>query len=523
MIKKSTRISQNKYIKILMTVFILLIFTKIDFRFYEYPPGLIVDDAEYYYHVQTIVQDFDLDYSNQMAGAEYRNLNKLNDFPVPVHPIGSGIFAAPFIFISNFLSNIVNLDSVVSLNYYIYSLVPIIYLYLSAKMLFKIFSSKKIKTDFLYLIILCLGSGVSYFAFERFSMSHVYEFFGQVLIFYFIFKFENTDQNSKKNFLLFLIPIFLFLVFSIRWSNYHVFISPLIYAIVFNKKLIKDFLSVYFFSGILAGALIYYFISYQLYGVLTLNPSDLFLQVENRLTYNYERFFQIDLFFENIKLIWKSLMVILFGYEFGILYFSPIIFIGLLSFFIFLYKRKFILSFSIFIVSFFPLMGIVVLQNTGYSYGYRYLYSLTPIYLLFLFKFLNKNRLIKQYLIIFSIFSIISQVFFEASQQSILYSEYVVNSFGQETKFVNPDYLIGLLKSFVIFDSYLNVIFTSFFGIIVIKILGYITYPLDFINNFRAQDENIIRLVDNAESISIFFLLVLLSLFVYIGSDIFKR
>ena len=216
-------------------------------------------------------------------------------------------------------------------------------------------------------------------------------------------------------------------------------------------------------------------------------------------------------------------MVILFGYEFGILYFSPIIFIGLLSFFIFLYKRKFILSFSIFIVSFFPLMGIVVLQNTGYSYGYRYLYSLTPIYLLFLFKFLNKNKFIKQYLIIFSIFSIISQVFFEASQQSILYSEYVVNSFGQETKFVNPDYLIGLLKSFVIFDSYLNVIFTSFFGIIVMKILGYITSPLDFINNFRTPDENIIRLVENAESISIFFLLVLLSLFVYIGNDIFKR
>ena len=215
-------------------------------------------------------------------------------------------------------------------------------------------------------------------------------------------------------------------------------------------------------------------------------------------------FFQPELFFENIQLILESLIVILFGYEFGILYFSPIIFIGFLSFFIFLYKREYILSFSIFFVSFVPFMGIVVLQNTGYSYGYRYLYSLTPIYLLFLFKFLNKNKIIKRYLILFSIFSIISQVFFEASQESILYSEYVINSFGQETKFVNPDYLIGLLKSFILFDSYLNVVFTSFFGIIVIKILGTFTSPLDFINNFRTPNEDIMRLVENSESISIF-------------------
>ncbi len=458
-----------------------------------------------------------------MKGADYRNLNKLNDSPVPVHPIGSGIFAAPFVFISNYLSNQINLDSVVSLNYFIYSLIPILYLYLSLKMMFKIFSSKKIEIDIIYLIILALGSGVSYFAFERFSMSHVYEFFGQVLIFYLIFQFENTKSKSNKNFLLYLIPIFLFLVFSIRWSNYHVFISPFIYAIVFDKKLTKKFFSVYFFSGIVTGLSIYYFISYQLYGVLTFNPSDLFLQVENRLADNYERFFQPELFFDNLKLIWESLLVILFGYEFGVIYFSPIIFIGFLSFFIFLYKRKYILSLTIFIVSFVPFMGVVVFQNTAYSYGYRHLYSLTPIYILFLIKFLNKNLFIKRYLIVFSIFSIISQIFFEASQESILYSEYVINSFGQETKFANPDYLPGLLKSFIKVDSYLNVIFTSFLGILIIKALGYITPPVEFINNFRTPNEDIIRLVDNSESISLFFLLILLSLFLYIGNDIFKK
>ena len=68
--------------------------TKIDFRLKEIPPGLSVDDAEYYYHAQTIGIDFDLDYSNEMAGALNRNLNADNpEIIVPVHPLGMGVFA----------------------------------------------------------------------------------------------------------------------------------------------------------------------------------------------------------------------------------------------------------------------------------------------------------------------------------------------------------------------------------------------------------------------------------------------
>ena len=513
--------SKKLYFKLFLSIFILLLFTKIDFRFYEYPPGLIVDDAEYYYHVQTIVKDMDLDYSNQMEGADYRNLNKLNNNPVPVHPIGSGIFAAPIIFITNFISNIFNIDSIVSFNYFIYSLVPILYLYLSVLMLYKIISYKNININFLHLLLISLGSGVSYFAFERFSMSHAYEFFGQALILYFLFKMETS--SSRKNIYLFLIPVFIFLVFSIRWSNYHVFLTPLIYCFVFNKKLIGEFKSLFFFSGFLFGASIYYYISYKLYGVLTLNPSDLFLQVENRLTYNYERFFDITLFFDNLLLIGKSLLVILFSHEFGLLYFSPIIFIGFIMSLIFLYQKKFSNCFLIFLISFIPFMGVVVLQNTGYSYGFRYLFSLAPIYIIFYSKFFYRNKIIYNYLFFVSIFSIISQLFFEASPNSILYSEYVINSFGQETKFVNPDYLTSLLSSFLIIDSYLNVIFTSFIGIFILKILALFTSPIEFITRFREPNEDILRLIDNADAISLTYLLFLILLFYGLSRDFIRK
>ena len=65
----------TKFIRYFLVVFFLLTLTKIDFRFDEINPGSFVDDAEYYYHTQTIAIDKDLDYSNQMPNVPYRNLN----------------------------------------------------------------------------------------------------------------------------------------------------------------------------------------------------------------------------------------------------------------------------------------------------------------------------------------------------------------------------------------------------------------------------------------------------------------
>ena len=92
-------------------------FFKIDFRLKEIPQGVLSDDSSYYYHAQTIGVDLDLDYSNQLKGTNKRNLNIENNNPVPVHPIGVGLLAGPFLFLSNILNNLFNLDSVISFNY----------------------------------------------------------------------------------------------------------------------------------------------------------------------------------------------------------------------------------------------------------------------------------------------------------------------------------------------------------------------------------------------------------------------
>ena len=65
-------------------------------------------------------------------------MNLENNKPVPVHPIGVGFLAGPFLFISNILNNLIGIDSVVSFNYFVYSLVPIFYLFLGIFLMNKV-------------------------------------------------------------------------------------------------------------------------------------------------------------------------------------------------------------------------------------------------------------------------------------------------------------------------------------------------------------------------------------------------
>ena len=181
---------------IFLFTILLLSFVKIDFRLNEITNGLISDDSAYYYHAQTIGVDNDLDYANQLEGTDKRNLNLENNKPVPVHPIGVGFLAGPFLFISNILNNLIGIDSVVSFNYFVYSLVPIFYLFLGIFLMNKVITKKVGSVNYIKTSLFVLGSGVTYYAFERFSMSHVYEFFSFIFLMYLCFKYEEKNLSS---------------------------------------------------------------------------------------------------------------------------------------------------------------------------------------------------------------------------------------------------------------------------------------------------------------------------------------
>ena len=62
-------------------------------------------------------------------------------------------------------------------------------------------------------------------------------------------------------------------------------------------------------------------------------------------------------------------------------------------------------------------------------------------------------------------------MFFETNKGTQLSLVEIENSFGKITRYTQPDYLIGYLKSFSNFESYLVIFVTSFFGLIIFKLL----------------------------------------------------
>ncbi len=518
------RLIYSKKTQSFFLLILLLALTRIDFRFDEINPGSFVDDAEYYYHVQTIAIDKDLDYSNQMPNTPNRNLNVDSpDKVLPVHSIGVGIFAAPIVFIANLISEIINLDSYISFNYFIYSFVPVLYLLLSYKLLRDVLNRNNIKINNSLMLLLIAGSGVSYFAFERFSMSHVYEFFGTTLCIYIVDRLLSENSKNKKNILSFFLPIVFFLVLTIRWSNYFLFLIPLFAKIFLKKNSKLLYFDSFFILGFFSGLLLFLIHTKYLYGLYTLNPSDIFLVVEDRISSDYLRFFEPTLIFENIQFILKTFLIINISQEFGLAYFSPVLFFGNFLIFFYIYKKEFLKFLIVSGTLFFPFFSTLVLNNPGYSYGYRYFYSTIPIFIVIFFVEFKHNKHFNFYLKYFSIFAIVFQLFFESSEFVVLSSDYVTNTFGLYTKYVNPEILTGMFKSFLIFDSYLNIIFTSFLGVLIIKFISLFVPPLEFISRFRDPDEKIIELVEASLSFSWFMYVLVILFYLYIIKNVITR
>ena len=139
-------LTKNYYFKVFLLVIFLLLLTKIDFRVTSYNNSSSVDDASYMYHAYTIGHDFDLDYTNQIQITdEYIKLGFYFNGTqhVPKHPIGPGIFAAPFAFGGKLLQ-MLNTSTNFSENniaFFIYSLSSIFYFFTSILLISKVINN----------------------------------------------------------------------------------------------------------------------------------------------------------------------------------------------------------------------------------------------------------------------------------------------------------------------------------------------------------------------------------------------
>lgn len=458
---------KNKFLKFIIILLVLFSFFRIDYRF-KNTVECCSDDYDYYLHASTIALDFDLDYSNQNVRAFSYNKNDKN---TPIGFIGSGIYSAPFLYIGKLLSILFKEETykdVLNFQLLLYSLSSIFYLFASFHFMFKTLNIFKIKFKKYDLLLFMFSSGVVYFAFERFSMTHSYEHFSTSLLLFLSSSFY-IKKNSKVY--AFLIPLALLLGYLTRMSNIYLFVIPLLVKKLLKKKnMIKNdslFKNRYFLFSSFLSLIIFTHISLQLYGEIIINPQKIYgsdIVVSDVILGNNFNIFNFLINF------FQTILITNFSLEFGLFWVSPILFLTIFQSFYNLKKE----SFDIFLLIIFCFLQnyfiVHLWQALGSSYGFRYLFSLVPLSILLYFNH-QKTKFEYYYLKIFSIFGLVSVMFFEASIHTQLSLIDQTNSFGRIIRYSNPTHVTGVLKSILEFNSYLIIFTTSLLGVLFFKTL----------------------------------------------------
>ena len=447
----------------LISLFIFLMFLKIDYRLTN---QLVCcgDDYDYYSHAETIALDFDFDYSNQNLGESrfYRN-----DKSAPIGFVGTGLFASPFLFIGNMLDILLNTSqSSLNLKLLTYSYSSIFYLFFSCWLLEKCTGMMEISSNYTKLYV--FGSGLVYYSFERYSMTPVYEVFTlSLLIFLVISLFVNGNQKIN-----YLIPFVIMLGIMVRWTNYYLFFIPGLINSIFSlnkKNYIKIYTDYRFIISSIFSFTIFGLISKAIYGSYIFSPS--YVYMEDEITTSIINSF-LNNPFEYIINYLRNILIILFSEEFGLFWFSPVIFLGFLLVVTSIIKqprKKTLTKLVLLIIYLQNFLVVSIWESTASSFGFRYLYSLIPISLLYVLIYENSNKLIKNYLIFFSLFNLVSVLFFESNLATQLSVDPIINSFGQEVKYSQPHYLTGMLTALLDINSYIKIIGTSFIMLVALK------------------------------------------------------
>ena len=519
-------IKNKPWLIIIFLILAFLTYMKIDYRFIE-TFNCCQDDHDYLMHAETIALDFDLDYSNQLKGFEEMRFN--NDGKIaPKGFIGSGLLASPFLFVGNIFENIFeggknNTSAIFNFKILFYSLSAVFYFFVGINLLTKVAYELKIKIHPLSSLLIISGTGLIYYAFERYSMTHVYEFFTSALIIYLSHKYFSTNLNYYA----LLIPITMFLSLSVRWVNYFVVLLPFILYSLF-KSSYKDLNLVrnqYFIFSFFGSLIFFLYTNYVIYGKITFNPQFVYEteKMASGFLTGHNNFFHF--LSDNIS----NLITIFFTQEFGIILFSPLIFFASIYCVFLIFNNSLNISSKFILVLSFALIYAPVLlwKSTASSYGFRYLLSSVALcFILYSHYSKNYQNQTISFLINFlSVFSVLSVLFFETSPETSLSLTEATNSFGRELRFTQPNYLSGYLDSLFSFQSYLKIFSTSFLGALIFKsILSFLS--IDEFNsllskyNLPTNNEDFQNLLTNLDSISfskiLIFLLFLISVSLYI-------
>tara|TARA_B100000212_G_scaffold313325_1_gene266156 strand:- start:752 stop:1669 length:918 start_codon:yes stop_codon:yes gene_type:complete len=274
-----------------------------------------------------------------------------------------------------------------------------------------------------------------------------------------------------------------------------------------------------YISGIFS-IFIFTYLSQSIYGRVTYNPQIIYSsnRLENFLVIN------IDFFITNIK----NFFLLFVTNEFGILWTVPCIALSIiLCFYQNIKRRNLGLNFIILLIFAQVVLAVLLWSTTASSYGFRYLYSLIPFSIFYIYYTVEniEETIFFKILLGLSIVGFISYLFFETTTFTQLSTDKLTNSFGKaDVPYSQPLYMTGVLKSIISVEAYLKIFANGFLVALVLKILLYIIdYEalLDILGSLGlpSENESFIKNLDSivaTEVINLILFFFINSIFIYL-------
>ena len=325
------------------------------------------DDESYFAHSSSLV-------FGQFPSYEKEHFTVREDYPL--HSIGSGLMAAPFVFIFSLVDRVGGSDIVyertlenTSQSWSLFGFVfaSSFYLWLACFFLYKgLRYYFKHHHASLAVILMVLFQGIPLFVFRRPIFSHVYEFFLQSLLVFVLLKASRKNSFDSRGYWVPLgIGVVIGLMFLVRLNNIlAAFVWPLV--LLGNNRF--DVAKARFWKklGFTYAACAVVIIGFKVIPDF-LNPHQGYV-VMGTLSQVYPLSFYL-----------KRIFQILFGIDWGLIYTAPFILIGLVALFGFRFslKKRLLLCLAPMAVNFYM---IVMWKDQADWYGYRFIVaSIIPL------------------------------------------------------------------------------------------------------------------------------------------------
>lgn len=341
----------------------------------------------------------------------------------PKHFIGSGLMAAPFVYIFSLIdrmigSGIINLRTAENIPHswsaFGFVFATCFYFWIACFLLYKglryIFKNRHAS---LAVILMVLCQGVPLFAFRRPVFPHIYEFFIQSLLVFLLLKNNKIDLNLMQNYwILFGIGITIGLIVLVRFNNVLAAIIWPPVLLINNRSAIK--------KSCFWKALIFTYASAVIFVIAFKIIPDYY---NRHYAYGYAFLFNVYHPIHYLKLI----LHILFGLDWGLIFSAPFIIIGFITLICFRspLKKQFLICLLPILVNFYC---TIMWRSNGGWYGYRYIIASVIPLLVYPLAFLlqwSEEKYSKKIIVIYGLIAILpllSMLSFEGNSSNLTLS-----------------------------------------------------------------------------------------------------